>query len=90
MKIHFIGIGGIGMSALAQLCVKLGHEVSGSNSGRTPIFDVLEKSNIKNLYTSHDEDFLPQGCNLVIYSEAVPVENIERQKATLLQIEEIT
>ena len=41
-RIHFIGIGGIGMSGLAELLVNLGYEVSGSDMQRTSITDRLE------------------------------------------------
>ena len=41
-RIHFIGVGGIGMSGIAELLVNLGYEVSGSDMQRTDITDRLE------------------------------------------------
>ncbi|MDO8424746.1 MAG: Mur ligase domain-containing protein, partial [bacterium] len=43
MKIHFIGIGGIGVSALAKHYLNLGHEVSGSDLAASEITDALKK-----------------------------------------------
>lgn len=42
MKLHFIGIGGIGISGLAQLCVSRGDVISGSNLGKTNVWPILE------------------------------------------------
>jgi len=43
MKIHFIGIGGIGVSSLAQYYLSQGAKVSGSDLARSEITDLLEK-----------------------------------------------
>ena len=43
MKIHFIGIGGIGVSALARYYLSQGHEVSGSDLVASEITEALEK-----------------------------------------------
>ena len=43
MKVHFIGIGGIGLSALARFLNHDGHEVSGSDMKSSPITKELEK-----------------------------------------------
>ena len=47
MKIHFIGIGGIGISGLAQYMHFKGHEVSGSDIKETPLIKKLIKMGIK-------------------------------------------
>ena len=49
MKLHFVGIGGIGMSALAAMALDLGHRVSGSDRGadrpeNARIIDALKRS----------------------------------------------
>jgi UDP-N-acetylmuramate--alanine ligase len=79
MRIHFIGIGGIGLSALARFLKYSGHEVSGSDIKNTPITKQLEKENIK--------VNIPQNANaidnqdLIIYSAAVTHTNTERLEA---------
>lgn len=86
MKIFFAGIGGIGTSGLAQLCAHLGHEISGSNLGSTPIFKKLKSDGFTHLYDWHAAENLAPDTQLLVYSEAVPPENPERQRADLLNI----
>ena len=50
MKIHFIGIGGISMSALAEICLNKGYEVSGSDMSKSSMTDKLQSQGAKNLY----------------------------------------
>ncbi len=88
MKLHFVGIGGIGTSGLAQLCAHLGHDISGSNLGTNPIFKKLQSLGFSNLYDTHDAYNLDPETDLLIYSEAVPAENPERQRAAELGIKE--
>ncbi len=71
MNIHFIGIGGIGISGLAQLCKSRGDSVSGSNLGETLVFPILKKAGITNIYDTHEESHVPQNTDLVIYTEAI-------------------
>ena len=47
MKVHFIGIGGIGLSALARFLNNDGHEISGSDMKNSPITKELVKEGIK-------------------------------------------
>ncbi len=89
MKIYFVGIGGIGISGLAQLCLSFGDEISGSNQGRTKMFDVLESKNIK-VYDFHDEKFLEKDVDLLVYVQGVPENNPERKKAFDLKIPQKT
>jgi len=88
MKLHFVGIGGIGTSGLAQLCAHLGHEVSGSNLGTNPIFEKLQDLGFNQLYSEHDAYNLTADTDLLIYSEAIPADNPERQRAAKLGIKE--
>lgn len=88
MKLHFVGIGGIGTSGLAQLCAHLGHEISGSNLGSNLIFETLQKEGFTNLYDRHNAHNLKSDTNLLIYSEAVPTDNPERERAQELGIPE--
>ncbi len=83
VKIHFVGIGGIGISALAQLCLTRGDEVSGSDVCETEIFPVLRKLNIR-LFTDQKRENLEDDIDVLVYSEAVPEDNPERIRAAEL------
>jgi len=89
MKCYFVGIGGIGTSALAQLCAQRGDEVSGSNLGATAIWPQLESAGIT-LFDTHNTSHLPHDTDLLIYSEAVPEDNPERTKAKELNIPQMS
>ena len=86
-KIHFVGIGGIGMSALAQWYKAGGFRVTGSDLAKSVITDLLEKKGIKAKIGSRPQD-ITKDTSLVIYSFAVPEENPERKKAKELDIPE--
>ena len=79
MKVHFIGIGGIGLSALARFLQYRGYQVSGSDVKATPITRELEKEGIT--VTIPQCSSAIQGQDLVIYSAAVQNDNIEIQEA---------
>ncbi len=81
MNIHFIGIGGIGISGLAQLCLTRGDSISGSNQGSNPIFEMLKNLGILKLYAFHDAKNIPDNTDLVVYTEAIPEDNVELQYA---------
>ncbi|MEA1913701.1 MAG: UDP-N-acetylmuramate--L-alanine ligase [Campylobacterota bacterium] len=75
MKIHFIGIGGIGLSALARFLQHSGHRVSGSDIKSTPITQKLEEEGILvNIPQTADAI---SNQDLVIYSAAVTPDNAE-------------
>ena len=75
MRVHFIGIGGIGLSALARFLQYRGYEVSGSDIKDTPITDELVSEGIK--VTIPQDASAIDGQDLVIYSAAVQNENVE-------------
>jgi len=81
MKIHFIGIGGIGVSALAQYYLAKGHKVSGSDLVSSEITGSLKKSGAKIFIARHLAKNLPDDTDLVIYSPAVSSDNPEIEKA---------
>ena len=64
-RIHFIGIGGIGMSGIAELLVNLGYEVSGSDMQRTDITDRLESLGAR-VALGHDARNV-SGADVVVY-----------------------
>lgn len=79
-KIHFIGIGGIGVSAVAKLMAKIGKTVTGSDAVESEITRDAEKVGIK-VFIGHKAGNLPKSLDLVVYSGAVPEDNSERKKA---------
>ena len=76
MKIHFIGIGGIGISGLAKYMRFSGHEVSGSDMKATHITQRLIDRGIK-VSIGHDAANIPDGCDLVIHSAIIRDTNVE-------------
>ena len=75
MRIHFIGIGGIGLSALAKFLNNSGHIISGSDIKHTVITDQLSNENI-HVTIPHSSDSI-SNQDLVIYSAAVTDNNTE-------------
>jgi len=84
MKAYFIGIGGIGISALAQYYLSQGWQVFGSDRVDSEITQML-KNNGVDIFIG-ERDLKKIRPDLVIYSEAVPKNNSERQKAGELGI----
>ena len=83
--IHCIGIGGIGVSALAKILVSRGYTVTGSDMKESEMTDELEKLGIK-VYVGHRAENV-EGADLIIYSAAIAPENPEIKRATELGIE---
>jgi UDP-N-acetylmuramate--alanine ligase len=77
--IHFVGIGGIGMSGIAELLINLGYEVSGSDLKDSPMTRRLSSLNGA-VFIGHKEDQI-EGADVVVYSSAVAEENPEIQEA---------
>ena len=75
-KIYFIGIGGIGMSALARYFVSKGYEVSGYDKVETPLTKELEKLGI-NIHYEERIDLMPKEVEAVIYTPAIPKDHKE-------------
>jgi len=86
MKIHFIGIGGIGLSALAKFLYNDGHKISGSDIKQTEITNDLARNFGAKITIPHHEDAV-EGVDRIIYSAAVRPNNPEYQKAKELGIE---
>ena len=85
MKVHFIGIGGIGLSALARFLNFDGHKVSGSDMKSSLITKALEDEGIK-VSCPQSASNMQDDFDLVIYSAAVTDENPELIEARLKQI----
>ena len=74
-RIHFIGVGGIGMSGIAELLVNLGYDVSGSDVQRSDITDRLETLGVR-VGRGHDAKNVTD-AEVVVYSSAVRSTNPE-------------
>lgn len=83
-KLHFIGIGGIGMSGIAEVLVDLGYQVSGSDISSTSVTENLQRKGAK-IYLGHKASQI-DGVSLVIYSSAIDTQNPEVARAIELQI----
>jgi len=85
MKVHFIGIGGIGLSALARFLQHSGHIVSGSDIKETSITKKLQEEGIE-VFCPQQKTNIKKDLDLVIYSAAVTDENEELIEARLNQV----
>lgn len=83
--IHFIGIGGIGTSSLAQILKEKGKTISGSDLVKTEITESLKLKKIK-ISIGHNEKNVNKKHQLIIYSPAIPDTNPEMEKAKNLKI----
>ena len=85
MKIHFIGIGGIGVSALAQYYLAKGEQVSGSDLASSEITKLLKRKGIKIIIGQYAKN-ITKNHDLIIYSPAVKEDNPELKEAKNLGI----
>jgi UDP-N-acetylmuramate--alanine ligase len=74
-RIHFVGIGGYGMSALALILLEAGYSVRGSDIKNSSLTEFLREKGAK-IYLGHSADQL-EDAQLVIYSTAIPLHNPE-------------
>ena len=81
---HFIGIGGIGMSALAHILKDQGHNVSGSDEKSSFITKKLKDKGIK-VFSEHNHTNIPEGST-VIYSSGIGSENPELRFSRLQKL----
>ncbi|HJV45981.1 MAG TPA: UDP-N-acetylmuramate--L-alanine ligase [Bacillota bacterium] len=82
--IHFIGIGGYGMSAIARVLVDMGYKVSGSDVARKELTDKLV-SRGATVYIGHQSENV-SGADVVVYSTDIPKDNVELLEAQNLNI----
>jgi UDP-N-acetylmuramate--alanine ligase len=83
-KLHFIGIGGAGMSGLARIALTHGAQVSGSDEKDSSVLAALSALGAT-VFSSHSAEHV-QGADLVIYSNAISHSNSERVQAEKLGI----
>lgn len=83
-RVHFVGIGGAGMGGIAEVLSNLGYDVSGSDLRENAVTRRLAGMGV-NVYVGHDEKNI-QGCDVVVTSTAVAIENPEVQAARAARI----
>ena len=74
--VHFVGIGGIGMSGIAEIMLKIGYSVQGSDAKASANTDRLEKLGAR-VFIGHDAAHIGDGVSAVVYSTAVKATNPE-------------
>jgi len=81
-RLHFVGVGGAGMSAYARAAHALGAEVSGSDAADSPYLERLGVDGVLDAQIGHRAENVPAGADVeVFYSSAVGPENVERHAA---------
>jgi UDP-N-acetylmuramate--alanine ligase len=75
-KVYFIGVGGIGMSAIARYFHSKGIEVGGYDRTQTDLTKELEQEGIS-IHYNEDVNVIPKDVDLVVYTPAVPKEHAE-------------
>lgn len=83
-KLHFIGIGGIGMSGIAEVLLDLGYAVSGSDLNSSPVTENLKKKGAE-IFLGHQASNV-EGATLIVYSSAINYQNPEVIRAKELEI----
>lgn len=77
-RIYFLGIGGIGMSAIARYFLKEGKEIYGYDKTKTALTKTLVSEGMEIHYTD-DVSLIPGNIDLIIYTPAIPKTNLEFQ-----------
>lgn len=78
-QVHFIGIGGIGMSGIAEVLISLGQNVSGSDLTRSPNVERLESLGVK-IFGRHTDENI-KDATVIVYSSAILNSNPELKAA---------
>ena len=82
--IHFVGIGGVGMSGIAEVLLNMGYRVTGSDQRRGEAVERLEQLGAK-VFVGHDAANVA-GAHVVVYSSAVARDNVEVAEARARQV----
>ena len=78
-RIHFIGVGGAGMSGIAEVLANQGYEVSGSDMNRSHSTDRLQSKGVSVKFTHSAQNVV--GCDVVVVSSAIASDNPELVEA---------
>ncbi|MDR0397312.1 MAG: UDP-N-acetylmuramate--L-alanine ligase [Oscillospiraceae bacterium] len=87
-RVHMIGIGGSSMSGLAELLMKRGYRVSGTDRDEGYMLDILRREGAQ-VTIGHNPDAV-NGADLVVYTAAIPPDNPELARAAELGIPTLT
>ncbi|NQU74607.1 MAG: UDP-N-acetylmuramate--L-alanine ligase, partial [Candidatus Omnitrophica bacterium] len=79
-NIHFIEIGGIGMSSLALILLDRGFHISGSDLRQSDLTEKIKKKGGR-VFIGHQPSNIPETTELVVYSSSIPNNNPEIIKA---------
>ena len=79
-NIHFVGVGGIGMSGIALVLLKMGYKVSGSDLGSSNLTDKLTAEGARICF-GHKSDNIPMETEVVVYSSSINELNPEIREA---------
>lgn len=89
IKIHFIAIGGISMSALAKILLSRGFQISGSDQNRSALTDSLAAEGAL-VHIGHAAENVTDDVRLIVYNSAIHEDNLEIRRASELGIPMIT
>jgi UDP-N-acetylmuramate--alanine ligase len=87
-SLYFSGIGGAGMAPLARIALARGCRVAGSDKELNAKTDELLRMGAV-IHAGHDAAHIPEDCDLLVYSSAIPEDNPERVAARLRHIPEM-
>lgn len=79
-RVHIVGVGGAGMSAIALLLVRMGHTVSGSDIKHTATLERLRAAGVE-VHEGNRAEHVPPTADAVVYSTAVARTNVELRAA---------
>ena len=83
-RVHFVGIGGIGMSGIAEVLLNLGYHISGSDLKRSPVSERLKDLGAL-VFEGHSAENVA-GADVVVTSSAIPASNPEIVEARRLHV----
>lgn len=86
-KVHVVGIGGIGVSAVAKIFLEQKKIVTGSDVNPSELTKNLASRGVK-IFSQHQASNIADDLDLLVYSPAVPETNPERQRAAELNIQQ--
>jgi UDP-N-acetylmuramate--alanine ligase len=84
-KLHFVGIGGIGMSGIAEILLDQGFKISGSDRAKSDVTERLESLGAT-IYEGHKAENIAPDVDTLVYSSAVINDNPEVQEAVRRKI----
>jgi UDP-N-acetylmuramate--alanine ligase len=88
MRVHFVGISGVGMSAIAKVLLERGFKITGSDLKRSRASVLLEAMGAE-VHVGHDAA-LVEGADVVVVSSAIPATNVEVTAARAAGVELMT